>query len=273
MTLNTDLIEKESKKLYTRYLKDPRIPEELCAEIYLEFMKRMKAYRDKLTPVNGKKHIDGGLIGRICQRSVQSILKKNKKQEDKETILTSILGRNASQFWCTHKSKEETEFFSRIAAFLKIWARKKKNYPDYLHIFLLYHAFHISPEFVTALAPYTNCDPDRLAGEIDILKEELRELDRKTRSLGTNYFLMIKEQKKIGNLYFINHNTSDEEEKRIKKNRAKALQAIRELKFIPTWVQLERLTGMSERKARYAYQAITKAINESFKDDTYWGRE
>ena len=277
MTLNTSLIERESKKLYLRYLKDPSIPDELCADIYLEFIRRMRKYYDKQEKWEGKKHIPGGLLGQIIKRTTQAIFAKNHRSEEKEKVLTEIVNRNASQFWCSHKSDEEREFFNRIARFLLDWSEKKKNYPEYIRIFLLYHAFHLSHDFIEHLAPATGHETPVLLREVEEMREAIRrrnnkQLERKVQHMGFQFYHKFTKQIRFKNGLNISHTEeSDEEYRKIEKNREKVKRAIDDMKFVPTWVQLHKATGASEKMARYAYQRVTRAIKESFKDDTYWG--
>lgn len=86
MTLDTDLIEKESLALYTRYLKDPRIPEEACSEIYLEVVKRLKNERKR-----GTKRISGGHLGQVLKLAMKTVFHNKKNEKEHDDILTNII--------------------------------------------------------------------------------------------------------------------------------------------------------------------------------------
>ncbi|MDC7222011.1 MAG: hypothetical protein PQJ59_18925 [Spirochaetales bacterium] len=170
MTLNTSLIEKESRELYLRYLKDPGIPDDLCSDIYLEFLKRMKKERER-----GNKKISGSGIGHLIKLATSTVFHNKRQEEDKEHVLSDIINKNASRLWCKDQSPEERQFFEKIALYLKDWAQQKKNNPQYLRLFLVYHAFHISLEFIETLAPSTDVERETLFEQIEEIKGIVRQ--------------------------------------------------------------------------------------------------
>ena len=271
MTLDTSLINRESRDLYLRYLKDPKIPDELCSEIYMEFINCLKKERSR-----GRSRISGGGIGQLIKLATKTIFHRNKQQDEKELVLNDIVGRHASRLWNSLKSNEEIEFFDRIAWFLKEWARRKKIHATYLQVFLLYHAFHLNPDTLRSLAPASGMTEKELLAQTERIKESIRarvneKLERKMKLLGLQYFNLVKRQIKMGDLRIEQYDCSDEEYETSKRKRKKALETIREMKFFPSWVEIEGVAGITERKARYAYQTVIRAVKESFKDDTYWG--
>lgn len=154
---------------------------------------------------------------------------------------------------------------------------KNRNHPDYLHVFMLYHAFHLSPEFIEKMGSCLLVDEEELALEMAKIKESIRQrvnnqLEKKTSTLGVQYYHLIKKQTSMGSLQITQYDEAEQKDfERARSKRKQALKLLRGLKFVPSWVQIEEISGISERKARYAYQAVTRAIRASFADDTYWG--
>ncbi|MDC7221834.1 MAG: hypothetical protein PQJ59_18020 [Spirochaetales bacterium] len=271
MTLNTDLIEKEALGQYNRYLKDPRVPRDVCSDIYLEVVKRLKRERDK-----GTAKIQGNHLGQLLKFAVRTVFHKQGKEKEEEEILTNVIKKNASLIWCSNKNSEEKEFFNRIAHYLKDWTKKKENYPGYLRIFMLYHCFHLSPEFVETLAPCTNREKEELMEEMELLRKEILEqtneqLNRKIVLRNINYFKLVKNETKLGSLNIKQYDCDSKEYHEARDKMKQIHKTIENLNYFPSWARIENLTGLSRKSVSYAYQTVSKAIKESFKDDTYWG--
>ncbi len=270
MTIDTALIEKESRKLYLQYLKNPAIPEDLCSEIFLEFTKRMEKERTR-----GDGRISGKGIGQLIKIATRTVFHKHKKQEEKEAILTNIVNRNASQYWSKNRPPEEKAFFDKIALFLKDWVKEKKQRPRYLRVFLLYHVYHLGPDYLEDLGACTDLPLKEFLVQAEEIRESVRErmnekLENKVKSLGTEYFHKISKQTRCGGLYITQFEGGEEHYQLVEGNRKQAKKVIKELQFTPTWAQISRTTGISERMAAYAGQAAIKAIKNSFRDDSYW---
>jgi hypothetical protein len=127
-------------------------------------------------------------------------------------------------------------------------------YAEYLYVFMLYHSFHLSSDFINELGPCTGKDPKTLIREIGEMKEKIRirisgKLEKKLQVLGIEYYLLVRNQHRFGDLYIEQYNCSQKEYNTSRKKRRQAIQTIKDTRFFPTWVQIE----------------------ESFKDDTFWG--
>jgi len=64
---------------------------------------------------------------------------------------------------------------------------------------------------------------------------------------------------------------SEKDYQLFRKKRGQALRAIKEMKFFPFWTEIEKVSGIAERKARYGYQVVMGAVKESFHNDSFWG--
>ncbi|WP_028974955.1 hypothetical protein [Spirochaeta cellobiosiphila] len=276
MTLNTKFIEKEALKLYDQYLKNPRIPDDLCSDIYLEFVRRMKKYKESQTIPPRSLNDIGPIIGNLIKLATLHIFHRYTKEKREEAQLMDVVKKNISQFWAKGKSQEEVQFFERIAFFLKKWSSKRKTYPQYLHIFILYHSYHLSPAFIESLCPYTGIDPLLLESQVGIIKEAIhlrinQEVDRRFNSLGIHYYHLVKEQYRVGGLKLNVESGSSREIAQRKQKRKQALNVIHQLKPVPQFQEIAAIVGIPSHAVSYGYRVINKAILEAFKDDTYWG--
>jgi hypothetical protein len=152
MTLNTTGIRRYGEQLYRRLAAENFLNADSCADAYEMFVDRMRRYRqrhpetERVSPVFVKK----------CERWVRTdLLRRARARRVNEAAETELAKRILD---VTEKNGRtgNTVLFRRLEGFLTHWTRAHPRAAGYARLFLLHHAWQLSPRRVRLFAPFVS---------------------------------------------------------------------------------------------------------------------
>ncbi|MBN1646775.1 MAG: hypothetical protein JW874_01965 [Spirochaetales bacterium] len=188
LTLCSGRIEEIGQYLYVRFLKRRLIPEDLCADLYEQIVKRLKGYRDRNPEV---KKVNRSFVNNCANWIVKNLCRTQKKSETREKSVIELLKNEVDIINKPSSAKLHARYENRILRVLYRQVRAGKLKRRHLLYYVLYHAAETRFPFALRLLKTAGL---KTPENIRRLKRIRRHIAAKSRSR-SELFLRILENK------------------------------------------------------------------------------
>ena len=271
MKLTDETIERIAIDYYEKNTRNPAVPEDLCADIYLRFKRSLQKHRGK----PGKKDADvNDSFLRYCNAvTIRSVMRIQSRKAGKEAAAGEAYGRTDEDGARLHFVDEESEALSRILSFMKKTAAKA-SYRNYAHLFILYHAVILPDTFLKDAAVILNIPAPWIFCGVRVLRETIRLRTEESRAVlearaSACYTKMIRLRTAVRDGSF--EGTREEasaQYARLKRIQMKAMTALDKLTIYPQYKEIAEAADTHEDTVRYGLRVFRESLAEYLSGET-----
>jgi hypothetical protein len=263
LTLCTGRIEQIGQYLYVRFLKRRLIPEDLCADLYEQIVKRLKGYRDRNPEV---KKINKLFINNCVNWISKNLLKRQSRQERREKTVVELLKNEVQAFREPANKKLQTKYEKKILAVIKKQINSGKLKRRHLLYYVLYHAAETRLAFSVQLL---KCAGLCTRQNIRRIKKIKTHIQKKTGTRSAVLMSIIeKKHTTIMDSQFALENSISRTEKKLhqeKLNKAKQARSIAceklcKVRIVPSIRSLGKMLGPATSVISYGIRRVEAAI-------------
>jgi hypothetical protein len=265
MTLITERIESVAQKIYLESLKKPGIPEDICSDIYLEFIIRMKRYRDIHPQV---KKFNEGFITRCVTWIICYLLKKKKKEDMREQILINVCEDLLPECGIDSKDFYGKRTLKGLYEYIKLKTGKKNKNKTYALMFILYYSYYLPDEFSAKVSPLIGVPKSKLCYDVRTLKKRIAgrisgKMQKQMNTASACYFRMLMCRKQHSENSADNKQSQHLEKlERLKVLQEKAIDRLRKTNPVPRYTEIADICGVHVDTVRYGLKTFTQWIRE-----------
>ncbi|MBN1649550.1 MAG: hypothetical protein JW874_16035 [Spirochaetales bacterium] len=199
ITLSTGRITETARYVYLRFLKRRYIPEDCCADLFEQLVRRLKGYRDRNPEV---KKIEKRLVKNCVNWIVKKIRAKSRSDTRDESALVDAIKQEVGTLDAvTHKpllKKYEKRICRLLAGKIKEGKLKRRH----VLFFVLYHACEARPEFSARLLRAAGLNTAVNRGRLRRIRRSIQKKtgerrERLVRSIERNYLAIRRAQQAL----------------------------------------------------------------------------
>jgi hypothetical protein len=270
MKLTIECIREEALEIYRRAVCDHRIDEDLCAEIYETFIRRMKRYGERYPD---RKEVTPAFVANAVRYITRDIRKKRRQQEYRDENVRIL-----EQGTCGDEAYAEGEnnFDPReekLYVFLRGVVACKQNFGIYAYLFVLHYSFYLSEGLIGRVAMLAGVSPDTIRDKVLLIRSKAIEssslkMEKADEDASRVYNRIISCHRRMSDAYDEHERARLVEKCRaLKTFQEEVLAARRRIKTVPTVRDLAEIVGYNEDTVWYGLRVFHNVLG----GDTFTG--
>ena len=161
MKLTDNCIEEKALEVYQRSIKDSRIDEDICSDIYLTFIKRMKSIRRRYPDTE---EVDSAFVTKAVKYIIRDLRKKDRIKNNREELHELIYQGIAGQCEALDYEMYKDDISEKIIKFIQKSLNRSQVLKEYSLWFLLFYSAYFSMDYIQKTLFYLGFDFDEWEG-------------------------------------------------------------------------------------------------------------
>lgn len=148
ITLASGRIRETAQYVYLRFLRKRYIPEDFCADLYEQLVKRLKGYKARNPEV---KKVKKAFVKNCVRWIVSSLRRKEKTESGNESALYSLIKQEVHTLEKPGSIPLLRKYEKKILGIIRSRLETGKLKRRYVLYFVLYHSYELRPEFAVRI--------------------------------------------------------------------------------------------------------------------------
>jgi hypothetical protein len=261
VTLTDQTIERLAIDLYKDSLKRPGYSEDICADIYLAFIARMKSLRSRHPEPDNCK-VNDAFIRQCRKLTIKDIMRSQSKQERQDEVLEQVCMHMNGENDRDRGLYEESDVYGQILSYIRETTQTKESFKKYAFMFILYYASYLDPEFTEKAADILGMSRPLMEWYVntirDITHRSLGERKRKGEdSASACYVRMIRQRMEMRDTEpGITNREAEEYYCRLRRLQFTALEGLRRTEPVARLSDIAKLCRMHPDTVRYGVRVF-----------------
>ncbi|MBN2737183.1 MAG: hypothetical protein JXR70_09400 [Spirochaetales bacterium] len=260
MLLQKNSIEEKALEIYQRSVKDRRINEDICSDIYLLFIKRMNRYKEKHPELA---EVSDGFIASVVRFIIRDLNKKQYKIETRDEVLETVCQGLVHNQEPLSDDNLECLFENKLSDYIQQELKGSSIRKEQALCFILFYSNYFSTEQVIKLITLAGFDFNNWERALLEIKEcalarSFRKLVKLETALSTCFYRVIQIH---GAMQKVSADKKDKwisDYKKLAQQRHNAIVALKRTIVLPSYKEAALVLGIKEEGFRYSVNTFMK---------------